>query len=115
VIEAAAHEVGVINEARLHCVAQCHSQHQIAASAAHVVGDSQRYAEVIRGMAGFGLSKEVIHEIDITHECRVPEGSVDRVCFSAADQRAWTCATELGDLLVTGLNRASAQGGNAAT
>ena len=58
--------------------------------------------------------KEVVHEIDIAHQCGVPERSVDRVRLSAADQRARAGAAELCDLLATGLNRAGAQGGNAA-
>src|SRR5271167_616104 len=41
-VKAAAHEVGMINEARLHRVAQCHSEHKVAATGSHVVGDRQR-------------------------------------------------------------------------
>src|SRR5580704_16992414 len=65
-------------------------------------------------MAGLGLRKEVVHEIDIAHECGVPERSIDRVRLSAADQRARAGAAELRDLLATGLDRAGPQGGDAA-
>ena len=114
VVEAARHEVGMINEARLDRVAQGHPEHQVAAAAADVVGNGQRHAEIVRRMAGFGLGQEVVHEIDVAHECGVPERGVDRVRLSTADQRARAGAAELRNLLATGLNRAGAQGGDAA-
>src|SRR5580704_1543786 len=65
-------------------------------------------------MARLGLRKEVVHEIDIAHECCVPERGVDRVRLSAANERGRTCATELRDLLAAGLYRTGSQSGDAA-
>jgi hypothetical protein len=114
VVEAAAHKVGVINEAGLHRVAQCYSEHQITTAATHVVRHRQRHAEIVRRVAGFGWGQEVVHEIDVAHERGVPAGRVDRVRLSAADQRAAAGAAELGDLLATGLDRPRAKGSDAA-
>ena len=108
------HEVGVIDKPGLDAVAQRHPEHQVAAAAAHILGDGQRHAEIIRRMAGLGLRKEVVHEIDIAHECGVPERGVDRVSLPATNQRGRAGAAELRDLLATGLDRAGSQGGDAA-
>src|ERR1700679_109285 len=105
----------MIHKARLDGVAQSNCQHEVAAAAADVVGDGQRHAEIVRRVAGFGLGQEVVHEIDIAYECCVPKRRVERVGAPAADERAWTGATELRDLLTTSLDRAGAEGGDAAT
>src|ERR1700679_2524789 len=104
----------MIHKARLDGVAQTNCQHEVAAAAADVVGDGQRHAEIVRRVAGFGLGQEVVHEIDVTNERGVPERRVEWICAAAADERAWTGATELRYLLATGLDRAGAEGGDAA-
>src|ERR1700689_4531582 len=113
VVEAAAHEVGVINEPRLHRVAQRHPEHQVAAAAPYIVSDGQRHAEIVGRVARFCWGQKVVHEIDITHERGMPERCVDWVRLSSANKRRWAAATELGDLLPTGLDRISAEGGDA--
>src|SRR5580658_7443994 len=104
----------MINKARLHGVAQTNCQHEVAAAAADVVGYGQRHAEIVRRVTGFGLGQEVVHEIDVTNERGVPERRVEWICAAAADERAWTGATELRNLLATGPDRARAEGGDAA-
>jgi len=44
----------------------------------------------------------------------MPERGVDWICLSSADKRGWAATAELGDLLATGIDRASAEGGNRA-
>src|ERR1700730_16382773 len=65
-------------------------------------------------MAGFGLGQEVVHEINVAHECGVPERSVDRVRLSTTDQRGRACTTKLCDLCATSLNRTTPKRGDAA-
>src|SRR5260221_12779850 len=65
-------------------------------------------------MARFGLSQEVVHEIDVTDERGVTERCVDWGRLAAADQRAGASAAEFRDLLATGLNGARAEGCDAA-
>src|SRR5271170_2924820 len=105
----------MIYKAWLDGVAQSNCQHEVAAAAADVVGDGQRHAEIVRRVAGFGLGQEVVHEIDITYECRVPKRRVERVGAPAADQRTRTGPPELGHLLAASLDRACAEGSDAAT
>ena len=71
VIETPSHKVGMIDKPRLDRVAQCHREHQIVAVAAHVIGDSQRDAEIVGRMAGFSLGQNVVHEIDVTRTSTV--------------------------------------------
>src|SRR5580698_7000045 len=104
----------MINEARLDRVAQGYPEHQVSAAATDVVCNRQRNAEIVRRMAGFALGQEVVHDIDIAHECGVPERGVNRVRPSTADQRARAGATKLCNLLATSLNRAGPEGGDAA-
>jgi hypothetical protein len=65
-------------------------------------------------MAGLVRGQEVVHEVDVAHQGGVPERRVDRVGLPAADQHTRAASPEVGDLLAAGLNRASAQGGDAA-
>src|SRR5580658_5019184 len=95
VIETSSHKVGMIDKPRLDRVAQCDREHQIAAVAAHVIGDGERHTEVIRGVSGFSLGKNVVHEIDVAHQYCVPERRVNGVRLPAADQRSWAATAEL--------------------
>jgi len=72
VIESARHEVAVIHQARLHGVGQRHTEHQITPAAARVFRGSQRHAEIVCRVACFGGRQEIIHEVDVSHERRVP-------------------------------------------
>src|SRR5271170_6018390 len=105
----------MIYKAWLDGVAQSNRQHEVATAAADVVGDGQRHAEIVRRVAGFGLGQKVVHEIDIAYECRVPKRRVERVGAPAAYERTRTGPPELGHLLATSLDRASAEGGVAAS
>jgi len=65
-------------------------------------------------MAGLGRGQEVVHEVDVAHQGRVPERRVDRVGLPAADQRTRVASPKVCDLLAAGLDRAGTQGGDAA-
>src|SRR5271170_4785395 len=105
----------MIYKAWLDGVAQSNCQHEVAAAAADVVGDGQGHAEIVRRVAGFGLGQEVVHEIDIAYERRVPKRRVERIGAPAADERTRTGPPELGHLLAASIDRARAEGGDAAT
>ncbi len=113
-VEAAPHEVGVIDESRLDGVGQSDPEHQIASTSARILSGGQRHAEIVRRMASLALREEVVHEVNVAHQCGVPESCVDRVRLAAADQRTRATATEIRDLRLTRQDRASAQGGNGA-
>jgi hypothetical protein len=114
VIESARHEVAVIHQARLHGVGQRHTEHQVTPAAARVFRGSQRHPEIVGRVACFGGRQEIIHEVDVSHERRMPERGIDWICLSASDQRTRTSPAKVGDLRAAGLDRAGAQGRDAA-
>ena len=79
VIEAAGHEVAVVDQARLDGVTERHAEHQVTAGAAGQLRGGQRDAEVVRRVARLGRREEVVHEVHITDEHGVPERRVDGI------------------------------------
>ena len=110
VIEAAGHEVAVVDQARLDRVTERHAEHQVTAGAAGQLRGGQRDAEVVRRVARLGRREEVVHEVHITDEHGVPERRVDGIGRAAADQRHPVTTAEVPDLVAARADRAGFQG-----
>src|SRR5580658_5881541 len=110
VIEAAGHEVAVVDQARLDGVTERHAEHQVAAAAAGQLRGGQRDAEVVRRVARLGRREEVVHEVHVTDEHGVPERRVDGIGLAAADQRHPVTTAEVADLVAAGADRAGSEG-----
>ena len=104
----------MINQPRLDRVAQRDAEHQVASATAGQVGGGERDAEVVGGVASLRRREEVVHEIDVADQHRVPERGVDRVRLTAADKRDPVTTAELIDLISTRVHWTSAQRRDAA-
>ena len=113
-IEAAGHEVAVVDQPGLDRVPDRHPEHQVPAGAPGQLGGGQRDAEIVGGVARLGRREEVVHEVHVADQHRVPERGVDRVGLAAADQGGALAAAELGDLVAARVDRAGARGREAA-
>ena len=110
VIEAAGHEVAVVDQAGLDGVTERHAEHQVAAASLGQLRGRQRDAEVVRRVARLGRRQEVVHEVHITNEDGVPERGVHRIGLAAADQRQPVTTAEIPDLVAAGADRAGSEG-----
>ena len=110
VIEAAGHEVAVVDQPRLDRVTERHAEHQVTAGAAGQLRGGQRDAEVVRRVARLGRREEVVHEVHIADEHGVPERGVDGIGRAAADQRHPVTTAEVPDLVAARADRAGSQG-----
>ena len=110
-IEAAGHEVAVVDQAGLDRVSERHANHELAAARTGQLCGRQRDAKVVRRVARLGRREEVVHEVHVANEDGVPEGGVHRVGLSAADQRHPVTASEVPHLVAAGVDWAAPNAG----
>ena len=109
VIEPTGHEVAVVDEARLHRVANRHPEHQVTTAPTGQLGSGERHPEVVGGVARLRWCEEIVHEVHVADQHGVPEHGVDRVGATAADE-VDSLSAELTYLVTADIDRTRTQG-----